>query len=148
MVFIHTDSRSDRTRCSLAVACHHDDLFDPEFPEFFHDLRSFRTERILDADHSRQSSSDREIQVGVLCRECLKLLFLALRDHALLILKYEVVASDQNLILSDMGGNSMGHDIVDFGMHLLMDKPLLSGRRNYRVRHRVREVLFQTCGDP
>lgn len=95
-------------------------------------LRSFRTERILDADHSRQSSRDREIQVGVLCRECLKLLFLALRDHALLILKYEVVASDQNLILSDMGGNSMGHDIVDFGMHLLMDESFFFGCRNNR----------------
>ena len=54
----------------------------------------------------------------------------ALRDHALLILKYEVVASDQNLILSpDMGGNSMGHDIVDFGMHLLMDESFFFGCR-------------------
>ena len=86
--------------------------------------------------------------MGVLCRECLKLLFLALRDHALLILKYEVVASDQNLILSDMGGNSMGHDIVDFGMHLLMDESFFFGCRNNRVRHGVWEMLFQAGSDP
>ena len=141
-MLVHADSCGDGAGRSLAVSCHHDDLLDTKLSELLHNFRSFRTERILDADHSRQSSSDREIQVGVLCRECLKLLFLALRDHALLILKYEVVASDQDLILSDMGGNSVGNDIVNLRVHLLVDKSALSGGRNNRVRHGVREVLL------
>ncbi len=60
----------------------------------------------------------------------------------------KVVASDQDLILSDMGGNSVGHDIVDFGMHLLMDKSFFFGCRNNRVRHGVWEMLFQAGSDP
>ena len=148
MILVHTDSCGDGTGGSLAVPCHHDDLPDTEFPKLFHNLRSFRAKRILNADHSRQSSRDRKIQVGIFCRERLEFFFLALRDHTLFILKDKVVASDQDFILTDVGRNSVGNDIVDFGMHLLMDKPLLSGRRNDRVRHRMREMFFQTCGDP
>ncbi len=86
--------------------------------------------------------------MGVLCRKIFKFFFFALRDFTLLVLKYKVVASDHDLVLTDMGCNSVSYNIVDLGVHLLVDKSALSGRCNDRIRHGMREVLFQAGSDP
>lgn len=75
-------------------------------------------------------------------RKGFKFLFFALRDYTLLVLEYKVVATDHDFVLADMGCNSVCNDIVNLRVHLLVDKSALSGGRNNRVRHGVREVLL------
>ena len=79
------------------------------------------TERILDADHSRQSSRDREIQGGSTLPEGLQISLV--RPPGLRTARPQIQSGSfliTTLSLADMGGNSVSNDIVDLGVHLLV----------------------------
>ena len=142
IIFVYTDSGCDRFGCTVAVACHHDDLCKSCFMQFADHFRCLRTQRIFDADNSCQLTLDAKIQVRVFRRKTCKFFFFALRDRALLIFEYEVMASDDGFSSIYSRGDSVCYDIFYFRVHFFMSQAAVLSRIHDCFCHRMWEMLF------
>ena len=70
-----------------------------------------------------------------------------IRDDTLLIIKYKVMASDNNTLAIYISCNTVSYDIVNFGMHFFMDKFSVYCFFYNCICHRMWEMLFQACCD-
>ena len=145
---IHPGLRGDGCRSMPAVAGHHDDIGESRVPESPYYIRHLRTHGVADADHCRENAADGQIQLGIFTGNALELLFLALRNPALLVFKYKVAASDDCLFPVYQGCDAVSHHILDLPVHLVVAESPAGSLRNHRVGDGVGEMLFQACCDP
>ena len=148
IILIHADGTRNCPSDTVAVSCHHDYLVDSETLQLSDDLRSLFSERILDADHCSQLAVNCHIQAGVFLRQLVEQLLSALRNLCLLILKYEMVAADDDLLAFQSGRDSMRYNIFHFGMQFFMYQLLAGCFPHHCLCHGMREMLLQAGGDP
>ena len=98
IILIHTDDVRNGSCNTVAVPCHHYNFADSQLFQLTNDLGGFLSQRIFNADHGCQLAINRHVQMRVLFEKMIEQFLFALRDLCLLILKYEVVASDDNLL--------------------------------------------------
>ena len=85
--------------------------------------------------------------MGTIFRKVLKLLFSILRQCALLILKYEMVASNHDAFFAHIGSDTVRYDVIHSRVHLLMYQMTFFRFLYDRVCHRMREMFFQAGCD-
>ena len=147
IILIHADSTRNRTSGTLAVTGHHDKFFDACLTKLTQNCLCLRAKRIFDADHGYELSADRHIQVRILLRKCIKLRLTIRRNHTLLILKYEMMASDHDALTIDLACNSVCNDVLHFRVHLIVNKMSAQRLLNDCICHRVREMLLKAGCD-
>ena len=59
-----------------------------------------------------------------------------------------MVTSDDDSLITNVRGDSVCYNIINLGMHLLMNQPAADGLLYHRIRHGMWEMLFQTGSDP
>ena len=143
---VHTHLLCDGGGGALAVTGHHDGVGDAEAAQSAQHAGSFRTQRVGDADDAGQTARSGQIEVRVLRLKVIELLALVLGDGAVLVLKDEVVAADDDPLTADAAGDAVGHDILYFGVHLFVGDAALFGLPDDGVGHRVGEVLLEAGG--
>ena len=143
---VDVQRRGDRLRGAPVVTGHHADFADAKGVELIDDLRGLRAQRVKNAQHCDEHAVQRQVQVGVGGRELLKLVLLARRHSAALILKNKVVASDQSLLAVYGRGNAVGDDILHLGVHFVVYDAALRSFPDHRVGDGVRVVLLQAGG--
>ena len=83
----------------------------------------------------------------ILLRQMTELLFHSFRNDTVLILKYEVITSNNRFFAIDRCRNTVCNDIFYFGVHLLVIQIFLSCRVYYGFCHGMRKMLFQAGCD-
>ena len=142
-VVVHADLSRDSRRRALTVAGQHNRALNAKGTQCLHHIACFRTERVRDADNSRQLTADRQIQMRKLNRKCIVLLLLTGRNRALLILEDKVCTADNDLLVFNHAGNAVRYDILNLRVHFLVRQIALTRSADNGVRHGVREVLLQ-----
>jgi len=79
----------------------------------------------------------------IIWRQFIKCLFMLIRDDTLLIIKYKVMASDNNTLAIYISCNTVSYDIVNFGMHFFMDKFSVYCFFYNCICHGVREMFLK-----
>ena len=148
MIFIHTDTFRNRSRCPLTVSGHHYNPGDSLPPKKGNHLRGFLPQRVLYTDDCGKPAVDRQIKMRIFPGQKREFLLLAFRYTAFLILKYEMITADDGLFSLYGGGDAVGYDIFHLRVHLLMFQFPLFGGLYHGLGHRMREMLFQTGGNP
>ena len=77
--------------------------------------------------------------------EILKLLLLVVCNHTALILKYKMIASDNNLLAIYRTSDSMCNNILNLRMLFLMDKTFFLCRLYNCICHTMWIVFFKAC---
>ena len=70
-----------------------------------------------------------------------------LGDFHLLVFDHEMLRADDDALAVKRAGYAVRHDVLHLGVALAMLQALLGGSAHNRAGHRVREVLFQACGE-
>ena len=75
--------------------------------------------------------------MGIFRRQSVKFIALAGGDVAALILKYKVLAADDDFLTGYAAGDAVGHDVLHFAVHFLVVDALLGSGLHNGVGHRV-----------
>ena len=145
-VVVHADLGGDGGGGAIAVAGEHHGLADAQGTQSADDALGLRAQGVRDADDGREHAANGQVQVGVLVGQGVELGLLPFGDDALLVLKDEVGAADDDLLLAHPAGDAVGNDVIDFGVHLLVGEVLVLGGLDHGVGHGVGEVLLQAGG--
>ena len=129
-----------------AVAGHHHDLVNAKRMQRTHGGICFFAQRVMDADDRGELTRDAEVQVRKLGRERFKLILFALRHAAALILKDEVRAADENLLVVHNARNAMRHDVLHLRVILLVRQAAALGLSHDGVGDGVGIVLLEARG--
>ena len=144
VVLVHADRRRYGLRRSVAVAGHHNELRKAERAQTADDVGSLRAQRVLNADDRREHTARGEIEMRILCRERFKLFLFPRGDDALLVLKHEVVAADDDLFAVHAACDAVRDDIAHARMAFLMGDMAVFRLGHDGLGHGVRVVLFKT----
>ena len=79
-------------------------------------------------------------------RDCIKPPALPLRYHTAAILKNEMCRAYLHCLLAHTAGYPVGHYVLHLAVQLVVAQSKLLCPADNCVRHRVRKVLFQACG--
>ena len=139
---------SNRFGRAPAVTGQHDGLLYPKPAQDGKNVRHLLPQRIGDADDSRQLTVDCQIQMRIFQRQGVEFLLFPGGNCAAFVLENEVGAADEHTFLPDKAGNPMRHQVIDFGVELLVfEAPALCFLHN-GVGHRVGKMLFQAGRQP
>ena len=85
----------------MVVARHHDDILNSAFVQCFQRVTGFTSKRVEYAYYRRQNSRYAQIEVGILRGDGVVFSILTVGNYAFFILKDEVCASDDDLLIVD-----------------------------------------------
>ena len=143
---VHADLGRYSFSSAAAVAGEHDAPAYAQFPKPSQGRHRLRSERVGHAYHSCQRAGNRQVQMRIVRRDCIKPPTLTIRHNAAAVLKNEVRRANLDGLFAHAAGYPMGDYVLHLAVQLIMAQSKLLCPADNCVRHRVREVLLQACG--
>lgn len=100
----------------LVIARHHHDLGDAELMQRPDGLGHLGAQGIVDADDGCQHARNAQVQMRIFMGQGVEFFLFSRRDDTLLVVKDEMCAADDDLVLLHRTRNAVGHHVFDAGM--------------------------------